>query len=132
MGAPAPETLVAQAAVCGMPALALTEHDGLYGAVRFVLAAREAGIKPILGAEVTMEDGHHLTLLAEDRRGYAALCRLLTLAHRDHPKGTARLARRDLAAHVEGLIGLSGCRRGEIPLLVKKGKRAIIGAHVGA
>lgn len=121
-GVPAPEELAAQAAACGMPALALTDHDGLYGAVRFVLAAREAGVKPILGAEVTLEDGSHLTLLAETRRGYANLCRLLTLAHRNQPKGTARLAHRDLAAHVEGLIGLSGCRRGEIPRLLMAGE----------
>lgn len=121
-GVPAPEELAAQAAACGMPALALTDHDGLYGAVRFVLAAREAGVKPILGAEVTLEDDSHLTLLAETRRGYANLCRLLTLAHRGQPKGRARLAHRDLAAHAGGLIGLSGCRRGEIPRLLMAGE----------
>lgn len=126
-GVPHPEDLVAQAAAWGMPALALTDHDGLYGAVRFIQAAREAGIKPILGAEVTLENGSHLTLLAETRQGYANLCRLLTLAHRGQPKGTARLARRDLADHTEGLIALSGCRRGEIPrlLLADEPERAL-------
>jgi error-prone DNA polymerase len=105
-----------------MKALALTDHDGLYGAVRFVTAAKEAGIKPILGAEVTLEGGSHLTLLAENHQGYANLCRLLTLARRDQPKGTAMLTRRDLAAYPEGLIGLSGCRRGEIPNLLAAGR----------
>jgi len=95
-GVPAPEDLVAQAADYGMPALALTDHDGLYGAVRFVLAAREAGIKPILGAEVTLEDGSRLTLLVETRRGYANLCRLLTLAFQAAlALGNARLYARE-------------------------------------
>ena len=79
-GVPSPEALVAQAAKLDMLALALTDHDALYGAVRFVLAAREAGIKPILGAEVTLGDGSHLTLLVETEEGYANLCHLITLA----------------------------------------------------
>lgn len=130
-GVPHPEDLVAQAATCDMPALALTDHDGLYGAVRSVRAAQEAGVKPILGAEVTLEDGSHLTLLAETRRGYANLCRLLTLTHRGQTGGTARLARRDLAVHADGLIALSGCRRGEIPRLLMAGEqeRALEAAH---
>jgi error-prone DNA polymerase len=120
-GVSPPEALVAQAAACGMGALALTDHDGLYGAVRFVQAAQQAGIKPILGAEVTLEDESHLTLLAETRQGYTNLCHLLTLAHQDQPKGTARLARRDLATHVKGLIALSGCHHGGIPRLLMAG-----------
>ena len=117
-GVPSPEALVAQAAELGMPALALTDHDALYGAVRFVMAAREAGIKPILGAEVTLGDGSHLTLLVEAEEGYANLCRLITLARCGKEKGVARLARGDLAAHAGGLIALSGCCRGEIPRLL--------------
>ncbi len=105
-----------------MDALALTDHDGLYGAVRFVLAAREAGVKPILGAEVTLEDDSHITLLVETGAGYANLCRLITLARRGQEKGVARLSRRDLAAHAGGLIALSGCRRGEIPRLLAAGE----------
>ena len=76
-----PEALVAQAAACGMEALALTDHDGLYGAVRFVRATQEAGIKPILGTEMTLADGSHLTRLAETRQGYANLCRLITIIY---------------------------------------------------
>ena len=113
-GVPAPEALAARAAELGLAALALTDHDALYGAVRFVLAAREARIKPILGAEMTLEDDTHLTLLVETKEGYANLCRLITLVRHGQPKGVARLARRDLAAHAGGLIALSGCRQGEI------------------
>ncbi len=120
-GVPSPEALAAQAAHLGIPALALTDHDALYGAIRFVLAARAMGIKPLLGAEMTLEDGSHLTLLVETAEGYANLCRLITLARRDQEKGTARLAHGDLAHHTGGLIALSGCPQGEIPRLVAAG-----------
>jgi len=112
--------------------LALTDHNALYGAVRFVKAAQDVGIKPILGSEVTLrglgyEDEAHLTLLIETAEGYANLCRLITLARRDQEKGIARLDKRDLAAHTGGLIALSGCRQGEIPrlLLDKKPEQAL-------
>jgi error-prone DNA polymerase len=123
-GVPSPEALVARAADLGMPALALTDHDALYGAVRFVLAAREAGLKPILGAEVTLSgDGEaegvsHLTLLVESGEGYANLCRLITLARRGRQKGRACLEKGYLAGHAGGLIALSGCRRGEVARLL--------------
>ncbi|MCK4831237.1 MAG: PHP domain-containing protein, partial [Anaerolineales bacterium] len=124
-GVPSPEALVARAAELRMPALALTDHDGLYGAVRFAQAAQEAGIKPILGTEITLDtDGHgnHLTLLAETGEGYINLCRLITLARRGQAKGMSRLAKADLAAHTGGLIALSGCRLGEIPYLLASGQ----------
>jgi error-prone DNA polymerase len=120
-GVPSPEALVARAAELDLPAIALTDHDALYGAVRFVLAARQAGVKPLLGAEMTLEDGSHLTLLVETAEGYANLCRLITLARRGQEKGTARLAQSDLAHHTGGLIALSGCPRGEIPRLATAG-----------
>jgi error-prone DNA polymerase len=107
-----------------LPALALTDHDNLYGAVRFVAAAREAGVKPILGSEMTLEadprfEGRvHLTLLVETAEGYRNLCQLITLARQGQEKGVSRLSRSDLAAHTGGLIALSGCRRGEIPRLL--------------
>ena len=72
-----------RAAEMGYAALALTDHDGLCGSLAFAHAARAAGVRPITGAEVTLRGGAHLTLLAEDARGYANLCRLLTLAHAD-------------------------------------------------
>jgi error-prone DNA polymerase len=114
--------LVARAVDLGIPALALTDHDALYGAVRFVRAAEQAEIKPVLGSEMTLEDGSHLTLLVETGEGYANLCRLITLARRDQEKGVARLDKCDLAAHAEGLIALSGCRQGEIPELLLAGR----------
>ena len=128
-GVVSPQALVEHAASLEMPALALTDHDGLYGAVPFIRAAEAAGIKPLLGAEVTLVDGDstaHLTLLAETPRGYANLCQLLTLAHRGQPKGTARLALADLSDHTAGLIALSGCRQGAII------KRIIAGAYEAA
>lgn len=84
--------LAAAATAHGMRALALTDHDGLYGAVRFYEAATQAGLKPLIGLEVTVESGQHLgepgepappshlVLLAEDNEGYANLCRLVTAA----------------------------------------------------
>ncbi|MFN8475548.1 MAG: error-prone DNA polymerase [Anaerolineae bacterium] len=80
-GASSPEALVERAAALGMPALALTDHDGLYGAMRFWQAAKEHGPKAIIGAEVTVESAGHLTLLVETSEGYANLSRLLSHAY---------------------------------------------------
>src|SRR5512136_1328117 len=114
-GVPSPEALVQRAADLNMPALALTDRDALYGAPHFVQAAQQAGIKPILGAELTLTNGGGcLTLLAENEAGYANLCRLITLARRDQQKGLAALPWRLLADHTQGLIALSGSRRSEI------------------
>src|SRR5439155_12050163 len=81
-GASSPEELVAAAAVHGYPALALTDHDGLWGAMEFAQAARGLGIKSITGAELRIIDEPaepaHLTLLVQDRSGYRNLCRLVT------------------------------------------------------
>jgi error-prone DNA polymerase len=121
-GVPSPQELVTQAAEYGMPALALTDHDGLYGAVPFIRAAEDAGIKPILGAELTLSDMSHLLLLAETPKGYANLSRLITLAHQDQPKGTARLDPTHLRHHHEGLIALSGCREGVVARFLRTGK----------
>ncbi|RME85334.1 MAG: DNA polymerase III subunit alpha, partial [Caldilineae bacterium] len=79
-GASSPAELVHRAAALGMPALAITDHDGLYGAVAFWRAARDAGLHPVIGAEVTLKDGAHLTLLAETQAGYSNLCRLISRA----------------------------------------------------
>ncbi len=121
-GVSAPEALVARAACLEIPALAMTDHDSLYGAVRFVGAAREAGVKALLGAEMTLEGDLHVTLLIETAEGYANLCRLITLARQDQEKDVSRLKKSDLAAHAGGLIALSGCRRGEIPRLLLAGR----------
>src|SRR5919205_2085020 len=80
-GASLPEELVVRASELGYDALALTDHDGVYGSLEFAYAAKAFGVRPITGAEVTLDDGSHVTLLVETPQGYANLCRLLTLAH---------------------------------------------------
>ena len=109
-GASSPEALVERAAALGYSALALTDHDGLYGAVRFWRAARARGVKPITGAEITLvgtdPGAGHLTLLAESQRGYANLCRLISAGHLAGQKGKPQLAVETLARHTEGLICL--------------------------
>jgi len=132
-GASSPEALVARAVELGYPALALTDHHGLYGAVRFWQAAQEQGLKAIIGAEITLVpvqdekdvsviQGDHLILLAESQRGYANLCRILSAGHLACPeqgqgsgqKGQPHLALEALAGHTGGLICLSGCRQGAV------------------
>jgi len=80
-GASLPEEMVGRAVELGYRALAITDHDGLYGAMEFAQLAHAAGIQPITGAELTLSDGSHLTLLAATETGYANLCRLITEAH---------------------------------------------------
>jgi len=107
-GVSSPEALVLQAVELGMPSLALTDHNALYGAVPFVEAATSHGIRPILGAEITLEDGHHLTLLVENGQGWRNLCALISQAQANAPKGQATLSWSVLAGRTDGLIALSG------------------------
>lgn len=131
-GASTPRQLVERAADLGMKALALTDHNNVAGAVEFFRHAREAGIKPIQGAEVTvvpMGGGEaageprgggavprsfHLVLLADGPAGYANLCRILSDAHLQNPRGEPRITRQMLDGRTGGLIALSGCRQGEV------------------
>jgi len=109
----------------GYRSLALTDHDGLHGAMEFAQCARAWGLKPITGAEITLSSGHHLTLLCQTARGYANLCRILTHAHLNHERGQPSVEPEEvLARHAEGLIVLSGCRKGEIAALVAAGRYA--------
>ena len=85
-GASSPEKLIEEVSVLGMTSLALTDHDNLYGAVVFSQAALQAGIQPIFGAEVTLSDGAHLTLLVESAQGWQNLCRLISTAQLNSPK----------------------------------------------
>src|SRR5437763_5119723 len=120
-GASQPEELAARAAELGYEALALTDHDGVYGSLEFAHAAKDLGVRPITGAEVTLEGGAHVTLLVESARGYANLCRLLTAAHahtRDSTNRDPLPPRLDQALFEElssdlnhGLVCLSGCAR---------------------
>ncbi|MCL6626425.1 MAG: DNA polymerase III subunit alpha [Alicyclobacillus shizuokensis] len=116
-GASTIESLVAQAAAENMPAMALTDHNTIAGLPEFHHWASVYGIQPISGAELTLEDGTHLTVLAETPLGYENLCRLLTLAHEGRRRQPA-LPEQELFRHGQGLIVLSGCRRGRIPQLV--------------
>ena len=139
-GASHVEELVFRAKELGYPALALTDHNGLYGSMEFAQAARAEGLQPITGAEVTLEldlpglpsgivdparitgredpltRGTHMTLLAETPTGYANLCRLLSEAHLESERGLPTLLLSSLLRRNEGLIALTGCRRS--PLLL--------------
>jgi len=114
-GVSSPRELVRSARKCGLAGLALTDHDGLYGAVPFWQAAREARLLAIIGAEVTMANGAHLVLLAENQEGYSHLCQMISAAQLAGQKGQPHLDHETLAAHTQGLIALSGCHRGEVP-----------------
>lgn len=157
-GAASLDGLLVRAKRLGMPAIALTDHQGLSGAVRFYRAASKAGVRPILGAEVVVEAagipgqeadpppdervpvaapagfgraraaGFHLTLLVKDMTGYRNLCTLLSRAHLraggpdDDAGGTRSVVTlADLDRLSEGLIGLSGCERGETGAAVLAG-----------
>src|SRR6266700_3070630 len=121
-GAALPETLVTEAARLGMGALALVDRDGLYGAPRFHRAATAAGLTPIIGSEVTLEDGSRLPLLVGDRTGYRNLSRLLTRMKLAAPKGQAALALADLERHTDGLVCLTGGANGPLARLVSAGR----------
>ncbi len=121
-GASSPEALLEKAQSLGMPALALTDHNRLTGAIRFYDKARSLGIKPIIGAEVDVAGGYHLTLLCKDREGYRNLCRLLTKSHLASGTGEPCVTRGMLTSHHTSLIALSGCRNGEVPALLAQGK----------
>lgn len=102
-----------RAAEFGMPAMALTDHNRLSGTVEFHKVAQQLGIKPIQGVEITMEDGYHLTLLAENNQGYQNICQLLTTGFalsRTEP----RITWANLTRYKSGLIALTGCRHSAI------------------
>jgi error-prone DNA polymerase len=122
-GVATPEELAEVAA--GMGSLALTDRDGLYGVPRFLRAAGEVGISPVVGAEITMEGGGHLVLLAEDERGYRTLSGLITAyrcSSEDRRKPSCPLGL--LLNHTAGLICLTGATPfGAIPHLLLAGQR---------
>ena len=120
-GTSRPEELVATAVARGYQALALTDHDSLAGAMLFAQAGKEFELQAIIGAEITLESGAHLTLLSETPRGYANLSRLLSRANLSSPRGEPRVHWNWLPEFAEGLIALSGCRRGEVAALAEHG-----------
>ncbi|HEY4686051.1 MAG TPA: error-prone DNA polymerase [Dehalococcoidia bacterium] len=121
-GASTPLELVLQAKRLGYPALAVTDHVNLAGAMQFAQAAKAWKLKSITGAEITLSDGSHLTLLCERPCGYANLSRLLSRANLSSRRGEPRIQFDWLAEHAEGLIALSGCRKGEVAALVERGE----------
>ena len=115
-GASLPVELAAVAVEQGYPAMALTDHDGLYGAMEFAQAAKPLGLRAITGVEVTLDDGHHLTLLCETSQGYRNLCRLITRAHegtrvKPAEPTSPKVSLEDVERHAKGLVCLSGCAR---------------------
>ena len=112
--ASAPEALVEEAARLELSALALVDVDGVYGAPRFHKAAQAAGVRPLVGAALTLADGARLPLLVESRAGYRALGRLITRVKARAPKGRARATLDDLEGAVEGLVCLTGGEDGPL------------------
>src|SRR5438067_7686754 len=106
-----PEHLAEVAAELEMPAMALLDRNGVYGAQRFSVAAREQNVRPIVGAELSMEDGGVLPVLVKDRTGYKNLCELLTQAHLRSEKGSYAIQWNELPQFAEGLIALLGSAR---------------------
>src|SRR5437870_7853077 len=115
-GASFPEQLAQVAAELEMPALALLDRNGVYGSQRFSVAAREQKVRPIIGAELTVEDGSVLPVLVASRLGYANLCSLLTQAHlRSNVKGECAVKWDEIPEFAQGLVaffgsGSAGCQ----------------------
>src|SRR5215471_9349656 len=101
-----PERLAEVAAELEMPAIALCDRNGVYGTQRFSVAAREHGVRPIVGCELSMEGGAILPVLVENRTGYKNLCELLTQAHLRSEKGKCEIKWAELPQFAEGLIAL--------------------------
>jgi DNA polymerase-3 subunit alpha len=133
-GASRIQAMVARAAELGMPALALTDHGVMYGAIQFYKACRQAGIKPILGFEAYVaprgrtdrdvradRDPYHLTLLAADAEGYRNLMALCTIGQKEGLYYKPRIDREVLDRHSKGLIVLSGCLGGEVATKITTG-----------
>jgi len=105
-GASHPEELVETAAGLGLPAIAITDRNGVYGMVRAFEAARQHGIKLITGAQVSIDDGSTVVLLAQDRAGYGRLCRLLSRGHLRNAKGTCAVSWNEVGECARGLVAL--------------------------
>jgi error-prone DNA polymerase len=135
-GASTPEELIAACAELEMPAMALLDHDGVYGAARFHLAAKKCGVKAHIGAEISVRlnstdcekasmSARTVPLLVRNRTGYQNLCRLITLMKMRVPKhakpGECAVTANELAAHAEGLICLTGGSEGPLAKDIHRG-----------
>ncbi len=106
-GASVPEDLAGACAEFGMPAMALVDRNGVYGAPRFHMAAKKAGIRAHIGSEITCTNGHTYPLLVETREGYQNLCRLVTRMKLRAKKGEGAATLEELAEFARGLICLT-------------------------
>src|ERR687887_482184 len=129
-GASHPEDLVDRALELGLEALALTDTNGLYGAVRFWQYAEERGLHAVLGTELKLVDGDHLVLLAKDNAGWTSLCRLISrgqlAGEKEEPRFTLDLVRE----HAEGVVCLTGCARGTVSKTVRAGEHRAAQRHL--
>jgi DNA polymerase-3 subunit alpha len=126
--------LIARTKELGMDSLAITDHGAMYGVIDFYVAAKEAGIKPIIGCEVYVAETdcrsrepahkahHHLTLLAKNEKGYRNLLQLVTKSHLEGFYYKPRVDKQLLKLHHDGLIALSGCAHGELARLILDGR----------
>ncbi|MEY2506103.1 MAG: polymerase subunit alpha [Verrucomicrobiota bacterium] len=131
-GAVRMKELMKKAKELGMPAVAITDHGNLHGAIEFYQEATKANLKPIIGCEAYMAPGamkdrpnnqrdaaYHFTLLAKDDTGYRNLVKMISIAHLDGFHYKPRIDKELLAKHSAGLIGLSGCLKGEINMAIQ-------------
>ena len=128
------DALIGRVQAAGMPAVAITDHGNMYGAIDFYKAASERGIKPIIGCETYIAPGsrldknsssardaaYHLVLLAKDDVGYRNLIQLVTTAHLEGFYYKPRIDKEILAKHAKGLIGFTSCLKGEVPNKIKE------------
>ncbi len=126
-GASHPDELVEEASRLGMPALALTDRDGVYGVVRAHVKAREVGVHLIVGSEVSVNDGSTIVLLAQDRGGYTNLCRLVTAGRLRSEKGESAVSWDEVCRHATGLIALWG---GDRSLVVGENEPGVIAGNL--
>jgi error-prone DNA polymerase len=122
-GSSLPEHLAERAVRQGHGAMALCDRDGVHGAPRFYTAAKEQGLRSLVGSELTLEDGTVLPVLVENRAGYRNLCRMITQAQLRAPKGESRILWAELAEFHEGLIALTGDTEGPLYHSIWQGKR---------
>jgi error-prone DNA polymerase len=126
-GASHPDELIEEAQRLGLFALALTDRDGVYGIVRAYVKARELGVRLIVGSQVTVEDESVIILLAQDRHGYANLCRLLTAGRLRSEKGESAVTWDEVCRHESGLIALWG---GDQSLVVSLAEPVEVGGNL--
>jgi error-prone DNA polymerase len=119
-GSSTPEKLAQEAARLGYPSLALLDRGGVYGAPRFYRACKEVGVRPIVGAEIPLEEGC-LPLLVRSREGYQNLCRLITDSKLDAEKGEGQTILEEFEPYSSGLVCLTGGDKGPLPILMKRG-----------